>query len=232
MNARAARMANCLLLVAVLSSRTVAVPPARPTQPARQPAATAAVAGNVDLQRSRVYVRVGKIGLGHEHGVVGSLKSGDLKLGAADNAGALVFDLLNFKADLPEARTYVGLEGEIAASDRRQVNQSLRSREILHVARYPTATFTVQSSKPVTPPAGEAISQYELDGEFDLHGVRRPLKVLATIEHAENALHVRGKFTIKQSDFGIKPYTKFLGTVRVADELTIWGDLWLLDQSK
>jgi polyisoprenoid-binding protein YceI len=206
--------------------------PVAAAQPAQQPTATKAVAGNVDLQRSRVYVRVGKVGLGHEHGVEGSLKSGDLKLGAADNAGTLVFDLLNFKADLPEARTYVGLEGEIAASDRRQINQTLRSRDILYVARYPTATFTVRSSKPVTPPAGEQVSRYELDGEFDLHGVRRPLKVLTTIEHAENALHVRGKFTIKQSDYGIKPYTKFLGTVRVADELTIWGDLWILDQSK
>ena len=232
MKARAARLANCLFLLAVLGSRTDAAPPAQPTQPAQQPTTTSADTGNVDLKRSRIYVRVGKLGLGHEHGVEGALKSGDLKLDAATSAGTLVFDLLNFKADLPEARTYVGLEGEIDASDRRQVNQALRSRDVLHVARYPTATFTVRSSQAVTPPAGQAISQYELEGEFDLHGVRRPLKVLATVEHAENALHVRGKFNIKQSDHGIKPYSKYLGTVRVADELTIWGDLWLLDRSK
>ena len=84
----------------------------------------------------------------------------------------------------------------------------------------------------MAPPAGEAITAYALDGEFDLHGVRRPLKVVATVERVENAVHVRGKFNIKQSDHGIKPYSKFLGTVRVADELTIWGDLWLLDKSK
>lgn len=227
MNARAASLANCLFLFAVLGPRAAAAPPARPAQPAQQPTTTTADTGNVDLKRSRVYVRVGKEGLGHEHGVEGSLKSGDLRLGAADNAGTLVFDLLNFKADVPEARTYVGLEGEIEASDRRQVNQTLRSRDVLHVARYPTATFTVRSSQAVPPPAGEAIAAYELDGEFDLHGVRRPLKVVATVERVENAVHVRGKFNIKQSEYGIKPYSKFLGTVRVADELTIWGDLWL-----
>ena len=231
MNAQAARLAIYLLALSTLGPRIAAAQPAQPVQPARQPAATAE-GSNVDLKRSRIYVRVGKLGLGHEHGVEGTLKSGDLKLGAADNAGTLVFDLLNFKADLPEARAYVGLAGEIEASDRRQVNQALRSRDVLHVARYPTATFTVRSSQAVTPPAGQAISQYELEGEFDLHGVRRPLKVLATVEHAENALHVRGKFNIKQSDHGIKPYSKYLGTVRVADELTIWGDLWLLDRSK
>ena len=231
MNAQAARLAIYLLALSTLGPRIAAAQPAQPVQPARQPAATAE-GSNVDLKRSRIYVRVGKLGLGHEHGVEGALKSGDLKLDAATSAGTLVFDLLNFKADLPEARTYVGLEGEIDASDRRQVNQALRSRDVLHVARYPTATFTVRSSQAVAPPAGEAITAYALDGEFDLHGVRRPLKVVATVERVENAVHVRGKFNIKQSDHGIKPYSKYLGTVRVADELTIWGDLWLLDRSK
>ena len=231
MNAQAARLAIYLLALSTLGPRIAAAQPAQPVQPARQPAATAE-GSNVDLKRSRIYVRVGKLGLGHEHGVEGTLKSGDLNLGAADYAGTLVFDLLNFKADLPEARTYVGLEGEIEASDRRQVNQALRSRDVLHVARYPTATFTVRSSQAVAPPAGEAITAYALDGEFDLHGVRRPLKVVATVERVENTMHVRGKFNIKQSDHGIKPYSKYLGTVRVADELTIWGDLWLLDKSK
>jgi hypothetical protein len=217
------------MLSGVITQNAAAQPAKAPAaqRPAAKPAATAGAAGNVDLKRSRVFIRVDKVGLGHEHGVEGTLKSGDLKLGATKSAGTLVFDLLNFKADLPEARKYVGLEGEIEASDRRQVNQALRSQNILHVAKYPTATFTVTSSKAVTPPAGEAISQYELDGEFDLHGVRRPLKVVAEVEQVDGALHVRGKFNIKQSDFGITPYTKFLGTVRVADELTIWGDLWL-----
>jgi len=228
MNIRTARLAVCWLVLSGVVTHNAAAQPAKAPaaqRPAVKPA-TADAAGNVDLKRSRVYIRVDKVGLGHEHGVEGSLKSGDLKLGATKSAGSLVFDLLNFKADLPEARKYVGLEGEIEASDRRQVNQALRSQDILHVAKYPTATFTVRSSQAVTPPAGEAITQYELEGEFDLHGVRRPLKVIADVEQADGALHVRGKFTIKQSNFGIKPYTKFLGTVRVADELTIWGDLW------
>ncbi|MGV2340918.1 MAG UNVERIFIED_CONTAM: hypothetical protein LVR18_45365 [Planctomycetaceae bacterium] len=37
--------------------------------------------GNVDLQASRVYVFVGKTGLGHDHGVEGRLKSGQVTLG-------------------------------------------------------------------------------------------------------------------------------------------------------
>jgi hypothetical protein len=38
---------------------------------------------------------------------------------------------------------------------------------------------------------------------------------------------LRGNFTILQSDFGITPYKAALGAVGVADELKIWGDIWI-----
>src|SRR5271155_5699743 len=54
------------------------------------------VKGEVDIERSRVYAFVGKTGFGHEHGVVGRLKSGSIRLGAKENAGQLEFDLTSF----------------------------------------------------------------------------------------------------------------------------------------
>ena len=39
--------------------------------------------------------------------------------------------------------------------------------------------------------------------------------------------HLRGRFAIKQSDFKIAPYSTGLGAIGVADELTIFGDLWV-----
>ena len=203
-------------------------PSAQP--PASQPAAprdAPARETEIDAKRSRVFVRVSKIGLGHEHGVEGRLKSGWLRLDAAADAGELVFDLESFTADTAAARSYVGLKDPIAEGDQRQVTQTLRGREVLDVQKHPTATYVVRSSRAVAPAAGEPVTTFELDGEFDLHGVRRPLRFKAVIQRSEDALRVHGRFVIKQSDFGIKPYTKFLGTVRVADELTIWGDMWL-----
>jgi hypothetical protein len=40
--------------------------------------------------------------------------------------------------------------------------------------------------------------------------------------------HLRGKFAIRQTDFGIKPYTKAFGAVGIKDELVIQGDLWVV----
>jgi polyisoprenoid-binding protein YceI len=222
---RVARLAVGLALWgAVLASSRAAEQPT--PQPSTQ-RATPPDGSQIDVKRSRVYVRVGKLGLGHEHGVEGRFKSGWLRLDAADNAGELIFDLSTFTADTAAARKYVSLPALTDAVNPQVVTQTLRGHEVLDVQKHPTATYIVRSSKAVMPAAGEPITAYELDGDFDLHGVRRPLKVQASIQRVESALRVHGRFVIKQSDFGIKPYTKFLGTVRVADELTIWGDAWL-----
>src|ERR1043166_7785568 len=69
-------------------------------------------AGDVDVAKSRIYVRVGKTGFGHEHGVEGRLKSGHLKLGATTDAGELVFDLASFEAERTVARKYAGRGGQ------------------------------------------------------------------------------------------------------------------------
>ena len=53
------------------------------------------------------------------------------------------------------------------------------------------------------------------------------IRVPATAENAQGMVHLRGEFAVLQSKFGIKPYTKAFGAVGVADELKIWGDLWL-----
>jgi hypothetical protein len=57
--------------------------------------------GDVDLAGSRVYVFVGKTGLGHDHAVIGKLVSGSVRLDAAEDAGQLVFDMRSFLAELP-----------------------------------------------------------------------------------------------------------------------------------
>jgi hypothetical protein len=178
----------------------------------------------VDLRQSRVYILVGKTGLGHEHGVAGLLASGTLRLGAARDAGSLVFDMTSFKADSPRARDYVGLKGQIDDTTKKQVDDNLRGTGVLDVQRFPTATFNIRSAVAADP---RKPGLMKLDGEFTLHGVTRPLQVLAQSESIEGKTHLTGRFTILQSDYGIKPFSKLLGAVGVTDQLIIWGDIWL-----
>lgn len=195
---------------------------------AAEPEAKPLASGDVDPVESRVYVRVGKRRLGHEHGVEGLVKSGHLKLEATKNAGEIVFDTQSFKADTDVARKHVGLESTTDADEQAEVTQTMTGKGVLDVKQYPTATFTVASSKLLSEKSADGHPQYELIGEFDLHGKKQPLTVTAAVIADEDGRqHLSGQFTIKQTDYGIKPYSAVGGLVAVTDELKIFGELWI-----
>ncbi len=180
--------------------------------------------GAIDVKTSRVYILVDKSGLGHQHGIAGHLQGGRLKLDAKSGAGQIVFDMPSFIADTDEARKFVGLGDSASASHQKQVTDNMLGPEVLDVKKYPTATFDIESALPVGKPTA-AGRVYELRGTFRLHGASQPLVIQAEASDAGAAVHVRGKFAIEQTKFGIKPYTAALGAVGVADKLTIWGEI-------
>jgi polyisoprenoid-binding protein YceI len=183
--------------------------------------------GQVDIERSRAYVRIGATGLGHEHGAEGRLKSGRLVLGANMDAGELVFDMKTFVTETAASRRYVGLSGESDASTAAKVTANMLGGEVLDVAKYPSATFRVRSSLALAKRQPNDPQSYQLDGELTLHGVTRPLRLDAVAEEISGLVHLRGQFSVRQTQFGITPYSKAFGAVGVADELKIWGDLWI-----
>lgn len=188
--------------------------------------------GDIETQSSRVYTFVGKVGLGHEHAIEGLLKSGSIRLGAAEKAGKLEFDLKSFQADTQQARNYIGLAGSTDAATARKVNTNMLGPDVLDAARYPTATFEISSARKhqsKQPPASG--QEYLVEGQFTLHGVKRPLKFIAVAEPTEGWMHLRGSFAIRQTDFGIRPFTTALGAIGVANDLTIYGDLWVAPET-
>lgn len=242
---RQAARIDCRILtlaVAILISAT-AVAQDRATRPANETSQgtrddkaskgkerkTTLAPGDVDLSKSRVFVRVDKKGLGHDHGIVGRIKSGHVEL-RGKKPGELVFDMQSFVADTPDARKVVKLAGEIDADTRKKVTQTMLSSSVLDVENHPTATLEITSVAPAKPPEGEQskdATHWFIRGEFTLHGTTQPIRVPAVADEVEGYTRLRGKFSIRQTDYGIKPFTKALGAVGVADELTIWGDLWI-----
>ncbi|WP_339733508.1 YceI family protein [uncultured Gimesia sp.] len=181
--------------------------------------------GEIDTKTSRVYTFVGKTGFGHEHAVIGEIKAGSLNLGARSNAGKIVFDMTTWKADTAEARKYIGLKGATSASTQKDVNANMLGSSVLNVRKYPTATFEITSAVPVKQNAPTGKSFYQLDGKFTLHGVTRNQRLIAEVTEKKHQNHVRTSFTIKQTHFGITPYSKAFGAVGITDELKIYGEL-------
>jgi polyisoprenoid-binding protein YceI len=212
----------------VCATLVAAAPSVVCAQAVAPPAAATTVynPGDAFLPGCRVYAFVGKTGFGHEHGVVGQLQQGRLDLAAAKDAGQLVFDMQSFTADTDVARQYVGLSGATPAATRQEVRANMLGSAVLDAAHYPTASLVVRTLTKLPQPSTKGLPQYQLGGDFTLHGVTRPIQVVAEAEQQKGWLHLRGGFTMLQSQFGITPFTKAFGAVGVADELKVYGDLW------
>jgi polyisoprenoid-binding protein YceI len=184
--------------------------------------------GDVNLDFSRIYVLVEKSGvIGHTHAVEGKLKSGQL-FGRTSQPGMLVFDMKSFDADGPEARKVLGLEGTTDDGTRKKVNENMRGNEILAVEKYPEATLENAVLTPTGKTTKRNLPEYLLTGEFTLHRTKQHVEIRCDVEEKDGWHHVRGAFKILQSDYGIKPFSKMMGTVGVKDELLIVGDLWVV----
>lgn len=186
-------------------------------------------ADEINVEASRVYIYVGKVGLGHEHAVAGRMKSGSIHLGARSKAGQIVIDMPTFAADTTEAREYLGLEGTTSASRQKEVTANMLGTDVLDVRKFPTATFQIVSALLLKQQSEDGNPLYRLTGDFTLHGVKRPLKVDAEVIEQEDGVRIHGSFEIRQTDFGIKPYSKALGAVGVTDELSIHGEIFLAE---
>jgi polyisoprenoid-binding protein YceI len=192
-----------------------------------EPPAASGLPFQVDTGASRVYIKVASTTrLGHDHGVVGQLASSTVTLGGA---GDLVFDMRTFVADRPEARSYVGLTAAISQSDAQKTTATMLSKDVLSVARHPTARYTFRSATPLDGQAAGAPGRYKLDGDFTLHGVARVIPLAAVVEKTEtpDVLRMRCGFVVQQTWFGMTPYTALGGLVGVGDRLQIWGELMI-----
>ena len=219
------RFATTLLLASLVVCQSVAAQESSAKPPATQP-------GSFDVKTSRIFVLVKGTGLGHSHGMEAKLKSGHLILGASENAGQMVFDIGSFAADTLTARKAVGLKGARPPRERGQVTKEMLGRKVLNKAKYPAAKFNIQSCQATGLAKETGLPTYQLTGKFTLLGKSRQIVVPATVKQESlkdnnDVLHLTGKFALKQTGFGIRPFTKGFGAVGVADQLTIHGDFWL-----
>jgi polyisoprenoid-binding protein YceI len=171
---------------------------------------------SIDGKASSAEAHVGKTGLGsfagHEHLVLAQNVQGEVMLDSEDLAMSSV-DLI---VDARSLR--VSPEGE-PAGDAPRVQQVLRGPEVLDTGRFGTIHF---GSTGVTgQQASPGVWDLTVTGEISLHGVVKPLTLPVHLEVKGASLVATGKFTLKQTDFGIEPTSAAGGLVKVADDVAI-----------
>jgi hypothetical protein len=184
-------------------------------------------AGDINLDFSRVYIFVDRTtALGHAHGVEGRLRGGNVTIDGS-SSGTLVIDMKSFDVDTPTGRKVFGLADDIDQGTRKKVNENMLGAEVLHVSKYPEAKLENVKLTATGKTSDRKLTEYVMEGDFTLHSTTRKISATCDLEDKNGWNHLRGKFRIRQTDYGIKPYSRALGAVGVKDELLIYGDLWI-----
>ncbi|MFI4913951.1 MAG: YceI family protein [Steroidobacterales bacterium] len=122
--------------------------------------------------------------------------------------------------DDPEARRQAG--GAYAAALDDDAIGDTRAHMLgprnLDAARYPYVTLRVRRVSGELPRLVAAVS-------VQLHGVQRELLLPLRVAVVARELQVGGTFALRQSDFGITPYSILGGLLAVRDEISIEFDL-------
>ena len=163
----------------------------------------------IDTKRSTVTVRVFKSGLfrafADDHEIAASLAEGSLDDSSTPSA--------RFAIDVKAMRV---LDPKLSPGNRSEVQTRMLGPEVLDADRFPQIRFR---SMTIQPHGGA--DRWSVQGELELHGRTRPVKVDVVRDQG----HYKGSTPLKQSDFGITPISIVGGTVKVKDELRIDFDI-------
>lgn len=99
----------------------------------------------------------------------------------------------------------------LSTKDRSTIEQN--ARDVLEASRYPTVSFVART---VTAHGTDAV---DIEGELELHGVRRPISFRAARDGAGGPW--TADIELDQRNFGIKPYSAFLGALRLQPRLVV-----------
>ena len=108
------------------------------------------------------------------------------------------------------------VEDDISDKDRREMERVMKA-DVLEVAKYPEIRYEAADTS-VTK-LNETLYSATLTGSLSFHGVTRNQLVPVRITSMAEMMRASGEFTLKQSDYQIKPVSVAGGALKLKDEL-------------
>jgi hypothetical protein len=151
--------------------------------------------------------------LGHDHVVAARSLEG--YVAPALGKAALRFRLEEMTVDEAGLRAEAGLPPPPSADAIFATRRNMLER-VLDAGKYPWLELHAEQV-----PGNASL----LNADITLHGATRRYSVPVTIERAGGVFHVTGAFTVKQSDFGIQPFSVLGGALAVEDPVELRFDI-------
>ncbi len=165
-------------------------------------------AAQADGHQSMITIHVGKAGFfsgfGHTHTVVAPVERAEID--PAKMTASIVVLTKQMRV----------VDKDVSEKDRTEIQADMLGPKVLNAQQFSEIVF--RSSK--IEPAGQ--QQYRVAGTLELHGIRR--EVSFTVSGGPE--HYTGTTRLKQTDFGIQPFSAGGGTVKVKNELELEFDIW------
>jgi polyisoprenoid-binding protein YceI len=177
----------------------------------------------IGAPNGRLLVRTSRTGLGrragHDLTIEATRWSGEATVLTGEPSRSSV--TVTVEAASLEVREGTGGIKPLTDSDRAEIRRTMQGGDLLDAVRHPEITFrsTAVSGTP---------EDFTVTGELTLKGATHPLTVHSRV--AEDG-RLRGEAVLTQSAWGIKPYSAFLGALRLADEVRVEFDLAATDSA-
>jgi polyisoprenoid-binding protein YceI len=111
---------------------------------------------------------------------------------------------------------------DINEADRAEVDRRMHA-EVLESDSFPNIVY--ECSRLSASKTGEGQYWVALNGDLTLHGVTRPQSVSARVWLNGDALRAAGDFSIRQSDYQLRPVSAIGGAVKLKDEIKLSFDI-------
>jgi polyisoprenoid-binding protein YceI len=112
---------------------------------------------------------------------------------------------------------------DVKEKDRAEIDHMMHE-DVLETARYQEIVF--RSTSVTAQRLGEGRYRARLIGDLQLHGVtQKNIWIQAEVKLSEETLRAQGGFTLKQTDYQIKPVKVAGGTLKVKNELKFSFDI-------
>ena len=168
----------------------------------------------VGPQSGRLLVKTARTGLGakagHDLTIEVTRWRGNVIVHAASPASSSV--TVEADVDSLEVREGTGGVKPLTDADRASIRDTLRG--ILNSAAHPVITF-------VSSQVSGTAESFRLGGDLTIAGVTQPV----TVQGQLAAGRAQGSAVIVQSRWGIRPYSAFLGALKLRDEVEVQFDI-------
>jgi polyisoprenoid-binding protein YceI len=208
------------LMAGCATSPPQVTPPSTTQQPAafpesyyRQAQSQGKMVLRIDTQQSLVSIEVRRAGtlarLGHDHVIASHDLAGYVL--ADEGRADLYLPLAKLTVDEPALRAAAGFDTQPTQEAIEGTRHNMLAK-VLEADRYPYALIHVTRADPASS---------SLQVSIMLHGVTRTFEVPAQIETKRDRVTVNGRLVLKQTDFGIVPFSVLGGAIQVQDSMDL-----------